>query len=66
MKRRTENPLSHKNDFLVGHDGGILIGSAREVVSRLLKYMSREGIVSLSRGKITITDRQKAKTAAGL
>lgn len=42
------------------------IGSAREVVSRLLKYMSREGIVSLSRGKITITDRQKVKAAAGL
>lgn len=35
------------------------IGSAREVVSRMLKYFSDEGIVSLSRGRIDITDKKK-------
>ncbi|NLB61797.1 MAG: Crp/Fnr family transcriptional regulator [Clostridiales bacterium] len=35
------------------------IGSAREVVSKMLKYFTHEGIVELSRGKIHITDMQK-------
>ena len=41
------------------------LGSAREVVSRMLKYFEREGLVSLSRGTVTITDvkRLKALTA---
>ncbi|MDL2318458.1 Crp/Fnr family transcriptional regulator [Eubacteriales bacterium OttesenSCG-928-A19] len=33
------------------------IGSAREVVSRMLKYFAKEGIVELYRGGIKITDR---------
>lgn len=33
------------------------MGSAREVVSRMLKYFSSEGYVELSRGGVTITDR---------
>lgn len=32
------------------------MGSAREVVSRMLKYFSSEGYVELSRGGVTITD----------
>ena len=35
------------------------IGSAREVVSRMLKYFVREGIVQLSRGGIQILDAGK-------
>jgi CRP/FNR family transcriptional regulator len=35
------------------------IGSAREVVSRMLKYFATEGIVKLSRGGIQILDKQK-------
>lgn len=35
------------------------LGSAREVVSRMLKYFSSEGYVALSRGGITILDRKK-------
>lgn len=34
------------------------IGTAREVVSRMLKYFSSENYVSLSRGVITITDKE--------
>lgn len=32
------------------------MGSAREVVSRMLKYFEKEGIVTLSRGTVTIVD----------
>ncbi|MGI6722008.1 MAG: Crp/Fnr family transcriptional regulator [Anaerovoracaceae bacterium] len=41
------------------------IGSAREVVSRMLKYFENEGIVSLSRGQITIRDMSKLNALAG-
>ena len=37
------------------------IGSAREVVSKVLKYLAEEGIVSLGRGKIRILDKKKLK-----
>ena len=33
------------------------MGSAREVVSRLLKYFAQEGLVSLRRGGLTVTDK---------
>ncbi len=33
------------------------IGSAREVVSRMLKYFEKEGFVKLSRGKIEVIDK---------
>ena len=32
------------------------MGTAREVVTRMLKYFQNEGLVTLSRGKIVITD----------
>ena len=35
------------------------LGSAREVVTRMLKYFQNEGIVSLSRGTISIIDYKK-------
>lgn len=35
------------------------LGSAREVVTRMLKYFQNEGMVKLSRGKIEIIDRNK-------
>ena len=35
------------------------LGSAREVVSRMLKYFSEEGYVKVARGKITILDQKK-------
>ncbi|MDO5292698.1 MAG: Crp/Fnr family transcriptional regulator [bacterium] len=38
------------------------LGSAREVVSRMLKYFSTEGILTLSRGKITILDKKKLRS----
>lgn len=35
------------------------LGSAREVVSRMLKYFQNEGLVSLGRGTIKIIDRKR-------
>lgn len=35
------------------------MGSAREVVSRMLKYFAGEGIVALSRGEIRVMDKEK-------
>ena len=37
------------------------LGTAREVVSRMLKYFEKEGMVKLSRGSITIIDLSKNK-----
>lgn len=37
------------------------IGSAREVVSRMLKHFAKDGIVELSRGGIRITDKEQLK-----
>lgn len=44
--------LTHEQ--IAGH-----IGSAREVVSRMLKYFSNEGFISVSRKGIKILDRKK-------
>lgn len=37
------------------------IGSAREVVSRMLKYFAQEGIVELSRKGVRVIDKKKLK-----
>ena len=35
------------------------LGTAREVVTRMLRYFQSEGMVKLARGTITITDKEK-------
>lgn len=40
------------------------MGSAREVVSRLLKYFSSEGMVKQGRGAVTIIDKEKLRSLA--
>ncbi|WP_365329070.1 helix-turn-helix domain-containing protein [uncultured Oscillibacter sp.] len=37
------------------------IGSAREVVSKVLKYLAEEGVVSLGRGRVELTDPEKLR-----
>ncbi len=37
------------------------VGSAREVVSRMLKYFAKEGIVAVHRGGVEILDKQKLR-----
>ena len=41
------------------------MGTAREVVTRMLKYFQEEGMVSLTRGGVTIIDRAKLDAKAG-
>lgn len=38
------------------------LGTAREVVTRMLKYFQNEGMVKLTRGAIEITDQKKLET----
>ncbi len=38
------------------------IGSAREVVTRVLKYLASAGAIELKRGKICVIDKEKLKT----
>ena len=38
------------------------IGSAREVVTKVLNYFAEEGVVTLGRGRIEIADKEKLKT----
>lgn len=35
------------------------MGTAREVVTRMLRYFQDEGVVSLSRGTVSILDAEK-------
>ena len=41
------------------------MGSAREVVSRLLKYFTQEQIVQSSRGSLRLLDKKKLEELAG-
>ncbi len=48
------NVLTITHEEIANH-----MGSAREVVSRMLKYFEKEGMVALSRGKVTILDEER-------
>lgn len=51
--------LSATHEQLANH-----LGSAREVITRMLRYFQSEGIVKLTRGKIQITDRNRLEEMA--
>lgn len=58
-----ETARSKNNVLTITHEQiAKYLGSAREVVSRMLKYFSTEGYVTLSRGGITVTDRNRLLT----
>ena len=56
MVKNGKDTVSYTHDQMARY-----IGSAREVVSRMLKYFSQEGIISQSRGSIRILDREKLR-----
>lgn len=56
MSRTHQTVLRTTHDELARN-----IGSAREVVSKVLKYLAEEGIVALRRGRIEILDKGKLK-----
>ena len=41
------------------------LGTAREVVTRMLRYFQSEGLVSLARGEVRILDRKALSRLAG-
>lgn len=48
------------------HDGlASDLGSAREVVSRLLKELERDGLVELGRGRVDLADAERLRQMAG-
>ncbi len=50
----TKLPLTHQ--YIASE-----LGTAREVISRLLKQFESQGIVSLARGEITVLDKKNLK-----
>ena len=56
-EKQHSNTVTMTHQQIAGH-----LGSAREVVSRMLKYFSTEGYISLSRGHITILDRDRLES----
>lgn len=55
-----QSAIAGSSTFSITHEAiAKNMGSAREVVTRMLKYFQSEGMVSLSRGGITITDPKK-------
>ena len=40
------------------------MGSAREVVSRMLKYFAAEGLVEVARGGIRVLDKERLRKMA--
>lgn len=57
--------LSHEEAVLhkTHHDLATELGTAREVVSRLLKRLERRGLVQLGRGTIELSDRESLRRA---
>lgn len=52
-----ESRSTGQNEFALTHDRAAReLGTAREVVTRMLKYFQQEGLVKLSRGKLKILD----------
>lgn len=59
--------LEESNTFRITHEQiANHLGSAREVVSRMLKYFSKEGYLKASRGVIEILNEDALRKAAGL
>jgi len=56
MIQKSSMTLSFTHDEIAKY-----IGSAREVVTKVLKYMSKENVVELKRGTITVLDKEKLR-----
>ncbi len=55
-----ESARTHSNTISLTHEQiARYMGSAREVVSRMLKYFANEGIVQVSRKDIELLDKKR-------
>lgn len=58
-----ESELEHTDTLRLTHEQiANHLGTAREVVTRMLRYFQSEGMVRLSRGTVAITDRRRLET----
>lgn len=58
-----ESVIDNSDVLNITHEKiGNHLGSPREVITRMLKYFSNEGMISLSRGKIEIVDKKKLES----
>ena len=57
-----ESALEGTNSLKITHEKiANHLGTAREVVTRMLRYFQSEGMVKLTRGTVDITDEKKLK-----
>ena len=54
------NALRITHEIIANH-----MGTAREVVTRMLRYFQNEGMVKLSRGTVEITDADRLRGLCG-
>ena len=54
---RRNRPVLHMTHDEIARN----IGSAREVVSKVMKYLSEDGVVCLKRGRVEILDKEKLR-----
>lgn len=60
-----ESALESSDELRITHERiAAHLGTAREVVTRMLRYFQCEGLVSLSRGTVRIADRQGLEALA--
>lgn len=58
-----ESNLEHTNSLKITHEKiANHLGTAREVVTRMLRYFQNEGIVALNRGTVDILDKKKLRS----
>ncbi len=57
-----ESSLEGSNTLKITHDKiAAHMGTAREVVTRMLRYFQSEGLVSLTRGSVEVTDARRLR-----
>lgn len=60
-----ESDLESSDELRITHERiAAHLGTAREVVTRMLRYFQSEGLVSLSRGTVRIADRPRLEALA--
>ncbi len=60
-----ESRIEGADDLKITHERiANHLGTAREVVTRMLKYLQSEGMVTLTRGRVDLTDRRKLEALA--
>ena len=57
-----QSTLRETNELLISHEEiASDLGSAREVISRILKYFQEEGLITQSRRRISLIDKENLK-----